>query len=166
MINLMYIVLTAMLALNVSSDVLDGFTQVQDGLSHTNQNFAQRNDAVFATLETAAKNNPDKAGKWHDMAMEVRRESEYLCQTIDSLKLAIVRKADGKNGNPDNIQNRENLEASSVIMLSPVSGNGERLRKRVENFRAFVAPMIMDSATRAGIESMLSTDSKRTETSD
>ena len=35
MINLMYIVLTAMLALNVSSDVLDGFTQVEDGLTRT-----------------------------------------------------------------------------------------------------------------------------------
>ena len=32
MINLMYIVLTAMLALNVSSDVLNGFKQVEDGL--------------------------------------------------------------------------------------------------------------------------------------
>ena len=30
MINLMYIVLTAMLALNVSSDVLNGFKQVED----------------------------------------------------------------------------------------------------------------------------------------
>ncbi|MDE5821627.1 MAG: gliding motility protein GldM [Paramuribaculum sp.] len=166
MINLMYIVLTAMLALNVSSDVLDGFTQVQDGLSHTNQNFAQRNDAVYATLEAAAKNNPDKAGKWHEMALEVRRESESLCKTIDSLKLAIVRKADGKNGNPDDIQNRENLEASSVVMLSPVSGNGEMLRKKVESFRGFVAPMIMDSTTRTGIESMLSTEAKRTDTSD
>ncbi len=38
MINLMYIVLTAMLALNVSSDVLDGFTQVEDGLARTNEN--------------------------------------------------------------------------------------------------------------------------------
>ena len=36
MINLMYIVLTAMLALNVSSDVLDGFTQVHDGLTRSN----------------------------------------------------------------------------------------------------------------------------------
>ena len=33
MINLMYIVLTAMLALSVSSDVLDGFGQVDEGLS-------------------------------------------------------------------------------------------------------------------------------------
>ncbi len=36
MINLMYIVLTAMLALNVSSDVLNGFTQVEEGLKRTN----------------------------------------------------------------------------------------------------------------------------------
>ena len=38
MINLMYIILTAMLALNVSSDVLDGFVQVEDGLARTNEN--------------------------------------------------------------------------------------------------------------------------------
>ena len=42
MINLMYIVLTAMLALNVSSDVLDGFVQVEDGLARTNANIGRR----------------------------------------------------------------------------------------------------------------------------
>lgn len=47
MINLMYIVLTAMLALNVSSDVLDGFTQVHDGLTRTNTNVGLRNGAIF-----------------------------------------------------------------------------------------------------------------------
>ncbi len=166
MINLMYIVLNEMLALNVSSDVLDGFTQVQDGLTHTNHNFSQRNDAVFASLETAAQNNPDKAGKWHGIAVEVRNESQALCNTIDSLKLAIVRTADGKNGNPDNIENRENLDASSMVMLSPVSGNGERLRLQVDKFRSFIAPMIVDSVTRAGVESMLSTEPRRAGSSD
>ncbi len=47
----MYIVLTAMLALNVSSDVLDGFTQVHDGLKRSNSNVGQRNDAIYAQLE-------------------------------------------------------------------------------------------------------------------
>ena len=47
MINLMYIVLTAMLALNVSSDVLQGFTQVNDGLVRSNDNVGARNDAVY-----------------------------------------------------------------------------------------------------------------------
>ena len=51
MINLMYIVLTAMLALNVSSDVLDGFTQVEDGLARTNTNVGLRNDAIYSQLE-------------------------------------------------------------------------------------------------------------------
>ena len=50
MINLMYIVLTAMLALNVSSDVLDGFTQVHEGLTRSSDNFARRNDAIFSYL--------------------------------------------------------------------------------------------------------------------
>ena len=48
MINLMYIVLTAMLALNVSSDVLNGFTQVESGLTRTNENVEQRNASLPA----------------------------------------------------------------------------------------------------------------------
>lgn len=62
MINLMYIVLTAMLALNVSSDVLDGFTQVHDGLNRTNDNVGLRNDAIYRQLEDFATLNPDKGG--------------------------------------------------------------------------------------------------------
>jgi hypothetical protein len=54
MINLMYIVLTAMLALNVSSDVLDGFVQVEDGLARTNVNVIERNDALYSRLERIA----------------------------------------------------------------------------------------------------------------
>ena len=47
MINLMYIVLTAMLALNVSSDVLNGFNQVHDGLVRTNENMATKNEIQY-----------------------------------------------------------------------------------------------------------------------
>ena len=38
MINLMYIVLMALLALNVSSDVLNGFSLVDESLSRTTAN--------------------------------------------------------------------------------------------------------------------------------
>ena len=47
MINLMYIVLTAMLALNVSSDVLNGFSQVQGSLQRTNLNMTDKNRLQF-----------------------------------------------------------------------------------------------------------------------
>ena len=50
MINLMYIVLTAMLALNVSSDVLNGFSQVHEGLRRTNNNLRVKNQVQYQYL--------------------------------------------------------------------------------------------------------------------
>ena len=58
MINLMYIVLTAMLALSVSSDVLDGFGQVDEGLSRSNANVESRNAVLLDRLEAVASQNP------------------------------------------------------------------------------------------------------------
>ena len=78
MFNLMYIVLTAMLALNVSSDVLDGFTQVEAGLSRTNATVNERNGALYAQLEAFAMQNPEKAGAWLEKAKEVRKESQRM----------------------------------------------------------------------------------------
>ena len=107
MINLMYIVLTAMLALNVSSDVLDGFTQVHDGLNRSNSNVGQRNDVIYRQLEEFARTNPDKGLSWYDKASEVRKTTSGLYAYVDSVKLAIVRAADGKDGDPENIKSRE-----------------------------------------------------------
>ena len=39
MIGMMYLVLTALLALNVSKDILDAFIVVNKGLENTNTNF-------------------------------------------------------------------------------------------------------------------------------
>ncbi len=86
MINLMYIVLTAMLALNVSSDVLDGFTQVHQGLNRSNQNVATRNSAIFAHIEAFANQNPDKGRSWYEKAVQVRQATDSLNSLIDSLK--------------------------------------------------------------------------------
>ena len=61
MINLMYIVLTAMLALNVSSDVLNGFSQVEDGMSRSNRTITARNQALYAQLQEFNQKNPGEA---------------------------------------------------------------------------------------------------------
>ena len=84
MINLMYIVLTAMLALNVSSDVLDGFTQVHDGLKRSNINVDQRNSAIYRQLQSLAQQNPEKARTWLDKASEVRMETRKLYMYVDT----------------------------------------------------------------------------------
>ncbi len=157
MINLMYIVLTAMLALNVSSDVLDGFTQVHDGLRRSNSNVDDRNDAMYRQLEDFALINPEKGQQWLDKASEVRLTTAALYQYVDSLKLAIVREADGKNGDPNHIQSRDDLEAASVIMLAPGAKRGEKLRNRIDSYRQYITTLMPDSTKRLNIEAALST---------
>lgn len=157
MINLMYIVLTAMLALNVSSDVLNGFTDVHRGVSASNANASSRNAAILASLSEAAARNPEKAGLAYAHAMSVARATDSLFSVIDSLKLLIVREADGPHGRVDSIEAREDLEAASVVMLSPINGGGPALRKAVDSYRDLVSPLIADSARRALVSSSLST---------
>lgn len=158
MINLMYIVLTAMLALNVSSDVLDGFTQVHEGLRRSNSNVGERNNAILYRLEEFAATNPDKGQQWLDRANEVRERTLALSQFIDSIKTAIVHKADGDDGDVDNIRNRDDLEASSVVMLPPNSRLGESLRLRIGDYRDYIADLMPDTIKRNNILTALSTD--------
>lgn len=156
MINLMYIVLTAMLALNVSSDVLNGFTLVEDGLKRTNSNVSDRNAALYMQLEEFTRQNPQKGKPWLDKAADVRRQTLSLYKYIDSLKLAIVRDADGVDGKVDNILNQDNLEASSKVMVT--YGNGAKLERRLAAYRMYIAAYIADPKKQAAIQKALATE--------
>lgn len=157
MINLMYIVLTAMLALNVSSDVLNGFTQVEDGLKRTNSNVEQRNAAILNTLEAFAAQNPDKGQRWLDKAREVRTATNSLYLRIDTLKQLIVVEADGDDADLNNIQSRDNLDAASLVMLNGTNSRGKVLRRDVEAYRTYISSLLTDSVKRRSIEKTLST---------
>ena len=158
MINLMYIVLTAMLALNVSSDVLNGFNQVHEGLHRTNSNMSARNEVQFQYLQELYEKNPTKVGPWFEQGSTLRVNALKLLASIDSLKLEIARKADGVNGDPNAMINLDDLEAASVTMLNPATNHGQKLRQEVSAFREIVAPMITDSAKRVAVLDMLATD--------
>ena len=157
MINLMYIVLTAMLALNVSSDVLDGFVQVEDGLARTNATVGRRNDAIYSQLETFTAQNPEKGAPWLAKASDVRKRSAALYSLVDSLKLAIVVEADGPEGNPAEINRRDDLEAAAVVMLSPGAKGGQILHNEMDSYRGFIQTFIADSIKRTAISEALST---------
>ncbi|MGN0206868.1 MAG: gliding motility protein GldM [Muribaculaceae bacterium] len=163
MINLMYIVLTAMLALNVSSDVLNGFTQVEAGMVRTNSTLTARNQALLEQLKAFNEQNPEKGGVWYGKAVELCGETNSLYNFVDSLKLAIVRSADGADATLDNIKGQDNLEAASYVMLAPGTGKGERLRLSIDAFRDYVSQILTDSIKRDIISKTLTTDLKENE---
>ncbi|MCM1378231.1 MAG: gliding motility protein GldM [Clostridium sp.] len=161
MINLMYIVLTAMLALNVSSDVLNGFSQVQESLEGTNLNMTAKNEVQFKYLHDLYEQNPAKAGVWYEKGVVLHDRSNALYMSIDSLKVEIAKKADGPQGDYHNIINNDDLEASAAVMLNPATRKGEKLRKRLEEYRDYVASLIPDPKKREAIVKMLNFDVKR-----
>ena len=155
MINLMYIVLTAMLALNVSSDVLNGFRQVEEGLVRTTENVAEQNASLYDELTVYNRNNPEKSGEWYKKATAVHGRTDSLYTYIDELKGRIVREADGKKGDVNNIQRQDDLEAASYIMLSPTTREGRKLREALVAYSEMVDEMIDDSVKRRLINEYL-----------
>ena len=123
MINLMYVVLMAMLALNVSTEVLEGFSLVEESLQRTTKNSASENAAIYGNFEAQMKANPQKVKAWFDKATAVKRMSDSLFNFAQELKVAIVKEADGEDGDVMNINRKDDLEAANQVMLAP--GNGE-----------------------------------------
>ena len=158
MINLMYVVLMAMLALNVSSDVLNGFSLVADGLKKSTENATKVNNGIYSTFEQQMKNNPAKVKEWYDKAQYVRSISDSLYNFAEELKEAIVRESDGKNGKVDDIRNREDLEASTQVMLAPGKGRGQELYNAINRYRERIVSMVTDQEKRDIITSNLSTE--------
>ena len=157
MINLMYVVLMAMLALNVSSEVLNGFSIVEDSLNRTTKGSIKENKIVYDDLEMQMRINPVKVKAWYDKAQEVRRISDSLYNFAEELKLAIVREADGKNATIEDFQNKEDLEAANQVMLAPGRGKGKELYNAIKSFRDRVVSMTSDMSKQQIINANLST---------
>ncbi|MBR2238235.1 MAG: gliding motility protein GldM [Prevotella sp.] len=158
MINLMYVVLMAMLALNVSNEVLNGFAIVGESIGRTTANAMNDNRAIYEAFDEQMKANPQKVKEWYDKAQLVRHMSDSLYNFAAELKLAIAREADGKDGDPDNLRGQEDLEASNQVMLAPGRGRGEELKLAIESYRERILKMIPDTAKQRIIASDLTTD--------
>ena len=158
MINLMYIVLTAMLALNVSSDVLNGFSQVQDSLHRTNDNLSTKNKIQFDYLAQLYEKNPAKAGPWYEKGVDLHDRTGNLYSLIEEMKTAIAVKADGKDADYSALDNLDDLEAASSVLLDPTSRRGEQLREAIDAYRGYVTSLIPDTVRRKVVGEMLSTE--------
>ena len=158
MINLMYVVLMAMLALNVSNEVLNGFSIVEESLKRTTNNATNENLAIYDDFAVQMKKNPQKVKQWYDMSEEVRTTSNELYNLIDDLKLAIVIEADGKDGDVRNLRNKEDLEAANQVMLAPGRGRGKELFDAINAYRVKLLSMVTDVHQKKMIVSNLTTE--------
>jgi gliding motility-associated protein GldM len=158
MINLMYIVLLAMLAMNISSDVLNGFTLVEESLSRSTSNATVQNEAVYKEFAASDSINHEKVGEWYNKALSVKSMSDSLYNFAGDLKWMIAREADGKKADLENLQNKEDLEAATQVMLSPTKGRGQDLYNAINSYRDRILEMIDNPVQRDIISNNFSTE--------
>ena len=161
MINLMYLVFIAMMALNIPAEVLDGFGLVENSLRATTENSTTRNEQIKESLHMAFISNPEKVGAWHTLGLDVKKQSDEMFDYLGELKLRIVQEADGKNGDVNNIKRKDNLHAAADVMLSPITDEGKKLKERVEGYRTNMSVHV-DPSKKEIFESIFSTKPKGT----
>ena len=154
----MYVVLMAMLAMNVSTEVLNGFSIVEEGLRRSTSTSSSENKNIYQNFEEQMRTNPVKTRVWYARAQEVRKMSDELYNFAEELKIAIVKEADGEEGDVNNIRNKEDLEAAEQVMLSPINGKGPKLQKMIEAYRYKAKAMLNDERLQNIIDNNLSTN--------
>lgn len=147
----------AMLALNVSTEVLEGFSLVEESLHRTTANSSSENEALYGDFETQMKSNPQKVKAWFEKATAVKQMSDSLFNFAQSLKVAIVKEADGEDGDVMDIKRKEDLEAASQVMLAPGTGQGKKLFDAINSFRERILTMVSSERQKKIIASNLTT---------
>src|ERR1700730_18183435 len=86
MINMMYLVLTALLALNVSADILKAFALVNKGLDVNNVSYEQKSAHTMAQFDQLLKVDKGAAQKYYNNAVQARNASEAMFNYLQSIK--------------------------------------------------------------------------------
>jgi gliding motility-associated protein GldM len=95
MINMMYLVLTALLALNVSKEILDSFITVNNGLENTKLSLNDKMSVQYKTFADYAQENPTKYGAAYKEAQQVQKLGADIIAYIDTIKTRVIIQAEG-----------------------------------------------------------------------
>ena len=90
MIAMMYLVLTALLALNVSKDMINAFLVVNESIETTNEKFSGKIDQIYARFHRDYKLNQTKVEPFWLNALEARKLSKEMIQYLENIEFEVV----------------------------------------------------------------------------
>jgi gliding motility-associated protein GldM len=142
MINLMYLVLTAMLALNVSAEVIEAFRTVDKSLIKSNTNLEAGNTGLFASLAAKVNENgvdKEKLAKWTANAQTAKKLSDDFNTYLDGLKSELKTMSGFKGEKTEKGDDKfkdDDLNASSNLMDN--QKKGEELDNKLKAYKAAI----------------------------
>ena len=131
MITMMYLVYTAMLALNVSAEVVNGFKTVGSAMTKSNENIQVKLDETYANFSKALQNSPDKVKEQYDKAQKVRELSVAMGNYIDSLEYTFMATLNATAEVPIDINNPKKTRKIPVVN-DDKTPNFDSIRKAID----------------------------------
>ena len=135
MINMMYLVLTALLALNVSAEILNAFKTVNHSLEETNTTVNASTDQIMTSLQqkTTDPTTSAKAIPWYQVAQKIQGYVKTMDGDIQRLKDDILTKAGGDPKDPTKKYKDDNLDIPTRVMID--KGEGKKLFQELTDFK-------------------------------
>lgn len=143
MINMMYLVLTALLALNVSAEILKAFHLVESSMKRAGENIDKKNEETLVAIETFKAQNPTNpiAAQAQENSQKAVKISKEMVQYIQDIKNDLIEKTGGYNPDTNNdgkvddeeIVGASNVEVHANIMI--VQGKATEIKNKINEVR-------------------------------
>ncbi len=148
MINLMYLVFIAMLALQMSKKVLSAFGESGEEMAEAAKMKAISNQQLIADLQLKAKEQPEKYSKKNQIAGEIEKKSSEFIKYMKNLKSEILKQE--KSAYDDKgVLDYEKLDKSSTIdnmffKEGKITKKGQEFQQKIEDYRSFLLNIKVD----------------------
>ncbi|HMG67551.1 MAG TPA: gliding motility protein GldM, partial [Chitinophagaceae bacterium] len=142
MINMMYLVLTALLALNVSSEILNAFKTVNKSLENTNVTVNHSTETIMKSLVDKLNDSvtAEKARRWYPKALAAQSYSKEVFDYLQKLKNRILTESGGDPNDPTKKYKEDNLDIPTRIMVD--KGEGKKLFGMLKDYQSNILTKI------------------------
>lgn len=150
MINLMYLVLTALLALNVSAEVMNAFFSLDKGMKNSRDIVEKNNTALQAAIEKGAKDYPSpQAEDYKNRAIEANKITADFVAYIDGIRKNLFEKAGGQNPKiPDQPKDIRNKDITTKMFVN--DGLGKEIEQKIIETRDQLVKLADSDPTAVG----------------
>lgn len=144
MIGMMYLVLTALLALNVSKDVIDGFVVVNDTVLESNINLSRKLEDIYANFEKNYLFNQQKVAPFWDKAKKAKLISDEMVHYVSNIRYELISRTEGipidsaKLLSVQNLGKKDNYDIPTTYFmgtsLNAYNGAAKKLKEKIAGY--------------------------------
>ncbi len=144
LINLMYIVLTALLALNVSAEILQAFLAMDRSITESSQLINTSNSRLMSSIDQQA-DAYSQYDQYRLLARRANKLSATFHKQLDSLKTLVIQQSGGldEDGQPKGIKNKE---VATRLMVD--QGHGAALESAIQLLRDSLLALVEEDKER------------------